>query len=140
MSKYRLPGDVIPVNYNLDMKVFFDPIFDDIENKTEERFEGRAVITIRVLQATSRIVFHCDQSLRILENSVQLTNKANGQTTTIPSDKHYYDENQFYKIDLDSPLAFGEYDLHLEYHGDFGPATNLAGFYKTTYREGFNTM
>ena len=140
MSKYRLPGDVIPVNYNLDMKVFFDPMVEDEANISEERFEGRAVITIRVLQATSRIVFHCDQSLHILENSVQLTNKANGQITTIRSNQHYYDENQFYKIDLDAPLALGEYDLKLDYHGDFGLGTNLAGFYKTTYNEDGSTM
>lgn len=135
MDKYRLPGNVIPVNYNLDMKVYFDPIVVNEDTKGEERFEGRAVITVRVLNATSRIVFHCDTSLRILEDSVRLTNKANGQTTVIRSNQHYYDENQFYKIDLDAPLAVGEYDLQMDYRGDYGVPTNLVGFYKTTYRE-----
>lgn len=135
MSKYRLPGDVIPVNYNLDMKVFFDLVLEEFFNSSQERFEGREVITIRVLNVTSRIVFHCDSSLRILEDSVRLTNKATGQTTVIRPNQHYYDENQFYKIDLDTPLALGEYDLQLDYQGDFGSASNLVGFYKASYRE-----
>jgi hypothetical protein len=134
LTNLRLPGDVIPVNYNLDIKAYFDPFVYDPENKSQEWFEGRVIITIRVLNATDVIAFHCDSSLRI-QDSVEITNLVNNQVTQVPANQHFYDENQFYRIRLNSPLAVGEYNLKMDYRGDFGPPTNLVGFYKTIYIE-----
>lgn len=134
LTGLRLPTDIIPINYNLDMKVYFDPVVTDPNNKSEERFEGRVIMTIRVINSTQTITFHCDPSLKILD-SVHLTNLANNQVTNIGANQHFYDDNQFYKVQLDSPLAVGDYYLQMDYQGDFGPSTNLVGFYKTVYSE-----
>jgi hypothetical protein len=57
------------------------------------------------------------------------------QTIGIRTDQHYYDENEFYKIELDNQLGLGDYDLKLEYRGDFGPSSNFVGFFKGAYQE-----
>lgn len=129
----------MPINYNLDMKTYFDPVVEDVNNKSDEWFEGRVVITINVLNVTQFIVFHCDPSLLIQPDSVEIINRATNQQIQVRSDQHYYDDNQFYKIVLDTPLSLGEYDLKMDYKGDFGPSTNLYGFYKTVYQEDYLT-
>lgn len=132
MTTLRLPTDIVPLNYNLNIKAFFDPILND--SRVDERFEGVVIITIRVINSTRLIVFHCNPSIKILD-SIEITNLDTNQTIGIRTDQHYYDENEFYKIELDYPLGLGDYDLKLEYRGDFGSESNFVGFFKGAYQE-----
>jgi aminopeptidase N len=54
----------------------------------------------------------------------------------IRDEPHYYTINQFYQIDFPiENLPAAHYRLKLSYTGDYGPSTNLVGFYKTAYSE-----
>lgn len=129
-----MPEEILPINYNLDMKVFFDPRTSENAPPLNEMFSGRALITMRVVKPTRFIIFHCDLELEI-SDTIEITNLATNTILTVRDDQHEYDENQFYMITLDVELAIGEYLMKLDYQGDFGLATNLVGFYKSRYNE-----
>lgn len=105
------------------------------ESKDEtDYFEGTVLVDFALTQSSNRIVLHCDNRLKILD-TIQLTYVSNGQTINIREDQHAYAENQFYIITLDNNLPVGNYTLRLEYTGNYGPSTNIVGFYKTKYIE-----
>jgi hypothetical protein len=105
-----------------------------VDTSASNRFEGRALITIRVLKSTRFILFHCDSSLRIL-NTIEITSLATNNVITLKDNQHGYQENQFYKIELDSELNVGDYVMKLDYSGNYGPHSNIYGFYMNRYNE-----
>jgi len=113
------------------IKAFFNPIG---ESDSNNRFEGSETIDIELTRASNRIVFHCDNSIRILD-TIQITSVSNNQGINVRTNQHRYIENQLYEILLDQNLPNGNYKLKLDYQGDFGSSTNIIGFYKTSYQE-----
>ncbi len=129
----RLPDYIIPKNYNMLIKAFFNPISTG-ETDNNNRFEGTETIDIELTRASNRIVFHCDNSIRILD-TIQIISVSNLQVINVRTNQHRYIENQLYEILLDQNLSIGNYKLKLDYEGDFGSNTNIIGFYKTSYQE-----
>jgi len=75
---------------------------------------------------------HAASSLDISKDTIELVNQANGNTIPVTLDIL---QNQLVQINSDSDLQDGSYLLTLNYKGDFGPLTNLAGFYRGRYNE-----
>ncbi len=115
------------------IKAFFNPISTG-EADNNNRFEGTETIDIQLTRASNRIVFHCDNSIQILD-TIQITSVSNNQVINVKTNQHRYMENQLYEILLDQNLPIGNYKLKLDYEGNFGPNTNIIGFYKTSYQE-----
>lgn len=137
IDESRLPDFQIPVNYNLDIRVYFEPTLPEGTTgiSATDRFEGRALIDFHITRPARFITFHCDGSLKIDESAIELTNLNTSQVTLIENEQHYYYIHQLYRIDFDNDLPVGLYRLKLDYSGDYGPLTNLVGFYRTRYNE-----
>jgi hypothetical protein len=128
----RLPKNIKPTNYNLNIKAFFKPTQLLSEANADERFEGTISIDFIVTKPTNLIKLHCDLSIKILD-SIQLT--SNGQVTKVRLDQTDYSDNQIFEIVLDNQLVLGNYSLKLDYQSNFGGSSNIVGFYKTSYVE-----
>lgn len=137
VDESRLPEFQVPINYNLDIKVYFDPTLPEgtVGILPTDRFEVRALIDFQLTQPSNYLTFHCDQSLKIDENAIELTNLNTSVMTLIRDEPHYYYLYQLYRIDFPNALSAGFYRLKLDYVGDYGPLTNLVGFYRTRYNE-----
>lgn len=131
LTNIRLPDYLIPSNYNLELKVFFNPIGEDTSN---DRFDGRVAIDFEMTKASNRIVLHIDNTLKV-SDSLAVENLQNNQVIQINRDKFSYLENQLFEIILPSEQPIGKYQLRIDYSGNFGPVTNIIGFYKTKYNE-----
>ena len=133
----RLPSFQNPVNYNLEIKVYFDPTLPlgTTTISPSDRFEGRAIIDFHITRSTKYIIFHCDSSLVIDENAIELSNLNTSQTGLMQNSQHYYYINQLFRIDFPNNLQPGLYRIKLDYYGNYGPLTNLVGFYRTRYTE-----
>ena len=93
------------------------------------------IIDFALTNATNRIVLHCDARLQVIMNTVQITSIASSLTTTLRQDQQVYAANQLYVITLDNEVPAGEYRMKMDYNGNYGPASNINGFYKTQYVE-----
>ncbi|CAB3384998.1 Hypothetical predicted protein [Cloeon dipterum] len=115
---YRLPGDLRPEHYTLDMKTFLDG-----ENS---RFEGRVLIKVKCEKDTSRVVLH---STDLLLN----TDKVRVGDKEITG--HEFDtQNEFYIIKLKEALKSGsKYVIEIPFEGNL--TTSLAGYYRTSYKD-----
>lgn len=111
--------------------MFFEPIGEDSSN---DRFEGRVAIDFEMTNVSSRIVLHIDNSLTV-SDTLEVENLQSDQVMTIKSDKFRYLENQLFEIILPSEQPIGKYQLRINYSGNYGPVTNIIGFYKTRYNE-----
>lgn len=134
----RLPDFQDPVNYNLDVRVYFDPTLPigTTDISPSDRFEGRAIIDFHLLRASKFITFHVDSTLSINANSLGLTNLNTSQTGFMQSSQHSYDSfTQLYRVDFPNDLQPGLYRMSIEYSGNYGPIANLVGFYRTRYTE-----
>ena len=122
---------MIPSNYNLELKVFFEPIGEDSSN---DRFEGKVAIDFDMTNSSNRIVLHIDNSLSV-QDTLEVENLDSNQVMSINRDKFKYLENQLFEIILPSEQPIGKYQLRINYSGNYGPITNIIGFYKTRYKE-----
>lgn len=130
-TNIRLPSYLIPSNYNLELKVFFEPIGEDSSN---DRFEGKVAIDFDMTNSSNRIVLHIDNSLSV-QDTLEVENLDSNQVMSINRDKFKYLENQLFEIILPSEQPIGKYQLRINYSGNYGPITNIIGFYKTRYKE-----
>ena len=92
------------------------------------------MIDFKLTNASNRIVLHCDARLQVL-NTIQITSSTNQLSINVRQDQQAYGANQLYVITLDNVLPQGEYRIKIDYNGNYGPSTNLNGFYKTQYTE-----
>ncbi|CAB3385000.1 Hypothetical predicted protein [Cloeon dipterum] len=115
---YRLPGDLRPEHYTLDMKTFLDG-----ENS---RFEGRVLIKVNCERDTSRVVLH---STDLLLN----TDKVRVGDKEITG--HEFDtQNEFYIIKLKEALKSGsKYVIEIPFEGNL--TTSLKGYYRSSYQD-----
>lgn len=120
-SSYRLPEEVIPSSYHLEIKTYFEPEF---------LFEGRVRIRVNVINDTSDIILH-SRGLNITESEVTVTQVDSEEKYEI-TDHQYQLENNFYIIKLGQPLKGGaSYDVFIPYKATL--STNLAGYYRSSY-------
>ena len=62
VSETKLPGEIIPNNYTLDLR----------PNVDESTFSGNVVITITFQEPTNKVVLHASHALDVAENEIKL--------------------------------------------------------------------
>lgn len=126
---YRLPGDVVPVSYN----ILLAPDLTD-----NFMFNGQLVINITVLKETNRIVLHAHKSLAIKSPRLFLRN-SNIKTTEIsllpPVRNH---TNDFLILRSSQLLVPADYVLNMEFDGKLND--DGLGFYKINYEDDDGTQ
>ena len=128
----RLPENLVePINYDLLLKTYFNPFYNESDT-TPETFEGTVKINFKLNRNSNFFRLHAGSSLEISKETIQLVNEATSQTIPVTLDSL---QNQLIQINSATNLAVGSYLLTLNYKGDFGPLTNLAGFYRGRYNE-----
>ena len=123
----RLPGDVVPISYELFLKPYLNE--EDVEGTTKKRFtfDGNVVITIKCKTETNRITLH---SHFIEISSISL----NGPDLEILPTWEHEERYGRVHIDLDPEqfLQVGEeYTLNIVYVGQLSDVS--LGFYRGSY-------
>ncbi|CAB3384997.1 Hypothetical predicted protein [Cloeon dipterum] len=115
---YRLPGDLRPEHYTLEIKTFLDG-----ENS---RFEGRVLIKVECEKDTSRVVLHSTDLLLNTDKVRVGDNEITG---------HEFDtQNEFYIINLKEALKSGsKYVIEIPFEGNL--TTSLKGYYRSSYKD-----
>uniref|UniRef100_A0A224XI48 Aminopeptidase n=1 Tax=Panstrongylus lignarius TaxID=156445 RepID=A0A224XI48_9HEMI len=125
---YRLPGDVIPQNYRLEILADIDePNFN---------FSGNVWIKIHCVKSTNTIILHT-KDLEIPEEEVELKEVIgdDNEVAQIPiTQQRLVPENEFYIIKLEQNLKSGKtYILYMPFSGPL--SQGLVGFYRSNYRD-----
>ncbi|XP_065352031.1 aminopeptidase Ey-like [Cloeon dipterum] len=115
---YRLPEDLRPEHYTLEIKTFLDG-----ENS---RFEGRVLIRVKCEEDTSRVVLH-STDLILKTDQVRVGDKE--------IVGHEFDtQNEFYIIKLKEELKSGsKYVIEIPFEGNL--TTSLKGYYRSSYKD-----
>ena len=117
----RLPSDIVPLSYNLQLVPFIIP-----DNFT---ISGTVSIELACFGDTTNITLHSKQkeinSLNVLDSS----------GTELAIDSKYLDpERDFLVVQMKDPLIAGSnYTLEIEFVSDL--SEGLSGFYRSTYTE-----
>ncbi|KAJ6645268.1 Membrane alanyl aminopeptidase, partial [Pseudolycoriella hygida] len=120
---YRLPDNVIPINYVLEI----EPIF------TNFTFNGRATITFRALTTTNIIVLHQNQ-LIINEQATLITLANNAASQTVITGTDWNNVTHHYTLHTASVLAPNvDYVISFTYTGIL--SDDMRGFYRSSYVE-----
>jgi puromycin-sensitive aminopeptidase len=110
----RLPVDVVPVNYKLELK----------PDLTAFTFQGQLEITVQVCKATSVVVMNCAeieiQSAKCVQGDLVATVTFNEAEETV-------------SLEFPSQLATGEVTLALQYTGKLND--QMRGFYRSKYTD-----
>lgn len=123
---YRLPTNVIPSNYVIEIEPFFT-------GTNEFTFSGRATITLRSLTTTNEIVLHQNQ-LTINEPLTTLTLASNAGSLTVISGTNWNNITHLYTLYTSTPLVPNiEYRLTFVYTGIL--SDDMRGFYRSSYVE-----
>ncbi|XP_059487783.1 aminopeptidase Ey-like [Neocloeon triangulifer] len=124
ISSYRLPENLRPEHYTLDIKTFLE--------EDNFRFEGRVRIRIFCTSDTAKIVLH-SRGLNLTTDEVKVTDNSSGQNLDIAG--HEIDgENNFYIIHLKEELkSEHKYKVDIPFEAPLTPL--LAGFYRSSYKE-----
>jgi hypothetical protein len=129
----RLPKYVIPINYNLNIKAFFEPVQLGVSSDND-KFEGTVIVDFILTKSTNSIKLHCDSNIKILD-SIQIRSLSSNQIINVPIDQTEYQNNQLFEIFLKQQINNGNYSLKLDYTSNYGSSSNIVGFYKTSYIE-----
>ena len=129
-SEFRLSSNVKSVRTEILLRTYFDP-YGSKQKVDEEKYTGEVSLVFDLAQASNRIVFHMDLSVRLTDPNIQFTNEINNQNIAVQS--HNYLRNQLYEIVLASTLSVGTYRIFLKFEGRTSPN----GFYKINYLEYF---
>jgi len=131
----RLPTNVIPINYTLTLRAFFQPVGNQSDDSAATNYyTGQVVIYFKQKNPSKSIIFHSASKLKL--NSIKLFKdlSLNNQISFNQSLISYLDY-QLVKINLDNEISDGFYSLVIDYSSDYGPISNLVGFYRTKYTE-----
>ena len=128
LDDVRLPNNSQPTHYELLIKAYFEPKTSE-PDVSKEYFSGSVNIHLEILEQTSSIIFHADRNLNI--DNTQLKDK-NGIDIPINGSRLPF---QRYEIVTKENLIEGEYVLSIDFNGNFGPVSNLVGFYRSRYTE-----
>ncbi|KAG8040094.1 hypothetical protein G9C98_001210 [Cotesia typhae] len=127
-ENYRLPGNVKPSNYVIDLTLSY------LDGK-DFSFSGSSTIDIEVTNKTDTIVLHA-QNLTI-DSAISLFN-VDTSNTTILYDSHSIDDvTNFLKIKFKQEISTASYKLKLTYRGIIND--QLRGFHRGHYTDDFGT-
>ncbi|XP_070828039.1 aminopeptidase N-like [Chaetodon trifascialis] len=131
-DSYRLPTDLVPVNY----KITLWPRLSRDPNTGLYIFTGQSTVTFECVKKTSLILIHSNKlNYTKLNNAhiVRLNASGGGDVPGI-TQCWLQPETQYLVIQLSSTLTQGqEYQLYTEFTGEL--ADDLAGFYRSEYEE-----
>ncbi|KAF4526911.1 hypothetical protein B566_EDAN008354, partial [Ephemera danica] len=119
-TQYRLPGDLVPDLYFLEIKTFLDEFI----------FEGNVRVRLLCYNDTSSVVLH-SSGLNITEDKVRLM----ADNVSLVINEHAYEtDTNFYIIRLAEPLKAGAtYMLEIPYKAQL--AASLSGYYRSSYKD-----
>ena len=127
----RLPPDVIPRHYNLELTPF---IYGD--DTKLFHFVGVVEIHVRCVKRTDTITLHLKE-LQVYNKSISLEALGGSSTAAAPKWTSYKIDSQrdFFILQLDNALEVGErYRLRMSFRGEL-PANKLVGMYKLSYQQ-----
>ena len=114
----RLPNYIVPIHYDITL---YPDFYDD-----HGWFYGNETVEIEVKQTTNVILIHTNFL------NITRTQLAYADGTNIPlSETFWYEENQFWVIKSQEPVAVSTVNLDLEFDGSLTRA--IVGFYKSSY-------
>jgi puromycin-sensitive aminopeptidase len=114
---YRLPRDARPHRYDLTLRPDLD----------EACFDGRVVVDLEVLEATSRLVLHAvDLEIEAVRLEAPGGRSSEPRWEAIPSE-------QMLALVFDQPVPVGRYLLTIDFAGSLND--KLRGFYRSTFRD-----
>lgn len=124
----RIPPDLVPTYYNLELK-------PDIYSGDPDQFrhEGSVEIFLNCTKSTSVIIVHIND-LTIDRSSIRVVSLTSGQSA--PRLRHTEEDKarQFYKVYLTGQLQEGHrYSLFMTFSAKL--TNNLYGLYYSTYEE-----
>ena len=122
-SGIRLPRNIIPSTYSLDLRVDLDKFI----------FSGGVEIEVECVQPTHLIILHVN-ALNITEHEVAVL-KLRPTSTILPIRRVFpVPENQFYVIEMVNMLQHGHYKIRVgEFKGEL--LDDLRGLYRSTYKD-----
>ncbi|XP_011865488.1 PREDICTED: uncharacterized protein LOC105560735 [Vollenhovia emeryi] len=124
VDNYRLPSDVIPIEYNIKLVPTFE------SEKDNFTFEGNSEITLEIKKLTHTITFHA-KDLTFFENGILLKYGSEGKPLTpkLTTDL----QKDFVILTFDEELVTTKNaKLSLHYKGKLNE--ELRGFYKSSYQ------
>jgi len=125
MDVYRLPGNTIPISYNLNIMPDYNYFTDAVD------FDGEVEIVIDVKSNTSTITLNCNDILIYVVYVHEKIEKYDIDVMEVRNDT----QNEQCNILLKSQLKVGiQYVVSIEYHVHM-PVNNMEGFYKSTYND-----
>lgn len=119
---YRLPTNVRPILYQLEMEPDFDT----------ETFNGSVKITLSITASTNDIVLH-SYLLDIDTESVSLLNEDGEVVNSISETSYSNDDRQFYTISFEETLLEGQTFVLVIDSFKGSLANSRAGFYLAKY-------
>lgn len=132
-SIYRLPKTNSPTQYNLLLRVDYDPYSSvaDPNNPNELFYTGEVTIKIKPNEATNQISLHISSIVRLTDTNPTVTDSATNQIVAVTSTERD-DTNQILKINLAALLNVeNNYDVLMR----FSSRTTSSGFYFHGYKE-----
>lgn len=122
---YRLPKDVIPENYKLQ-------IISYLGEKNNFDFDGKVWITTTCVQPTRNITLH-SKNLDIHKDKITIKDLSSNDSKTMKiADIEFQKENDFLILLLKEPLiGYHRYEIFISFHGKLDDG--LAGFYRSSY-------
>ncbi|XP_024878007.1 aminopeptidase N-like [Temnothorax curvispinosus] len=131
-GNYRLPGDVVPTNYEITL----EPIFESPKNNFS--FNGKSVITLEIKNATSTIKFHAKELEFVEEDAIltyEETDEKSKKKVTKTAKPEFSDDPQkdFVILTFKDKIETQENaKLSLNYTGILND--DLRGFYRSSYQ------
>lgn len=114
----RLPNYIVPIHYDITL---YPDFYDD-----HGWFYGNETVEIEIKQTTNVILIHTNFL------NITRTQLAYADGTNIPlSETFWYEENQFWVIKSQEPVAVSTVNLDLQFDGSLTRA--IVGFYKSSY-------
>ena len=133
-DRVRLPNNYKPISYDLKLSAYFQPESTNPDDSIATNYyTGQVGILFELTNNTKSIVFHADSSLKL--NSVKLYRESYHIPEEIASSGLERLEYQLVRLNLVNEITIGNYKLDIAFSNDYGPSSNLVGFYRTKYVE-----
>ncbi|XP_078539354.1 aminopeptidase N-like [Lissotriton helveticus] len=133
-NKLRLPKTLTPRHYNVELQSFLEKNSEGLYI-----FKGRSTVYFRCTNSTNLILIHSNKLNYTMQGGF-LVSLVVTDGSTAPGIKRTWLEvpTQYLVVQLNIDLEVGkEYALYSEFNGEL--ADDLAGFYRSEYKEGNET-
>ncbi|XP_078097230.1 aminopeptidase N-like [Mustelus asterias] len=125
-DRYRLPGTLFPVHYQLSL-------WPRLQPPKRFTFSGNSTVFFRCKQETDLILIHCNKlQLKRFGKQLAQLEAVDGSTTPDILDSWLQNNTQYLVLKLSSKLSTSKkYSLHTQFEGAL--ADDLSGFYRSEY-------